>query len=111
MRNPIQVPPAASRSEPDIHILGVNVGPTGLSRPRIFDSNSPYRPIRRTSLGQTVSVINLRMLNRYGTRCRLPPMQSLRCSRMLNRLLGVLFDSDDREIPVEVDSLFQISKL
>ena len=92
---------------PNIHILGMDVGPDGLSRPRESVSRSPYR--RRTSMGQTVTVVNLRVLNRYGTRCRLPPMQSLRCSRMLNRLLGVLFDSDDREIPTEIDSLFQLS--
>ena len=97
--------PAESSVGGDIHILGMNVGRTGMSRPRL-DTMSPMR----SALGLTVSVVNLRMLNRYGTRCRLPPMQSLRCSRMLNRVLGVLFDSDDREVPTEIDSLFQISK-
>ena len=96
--------PAETESGGDIHILGMNVGRTGLSRPRL----STVSPMQSTQ-GFTVSVVNLRMLNRYGARCRLPPMQSLRCSRMLNRLLGVLFNSDDREIPTEIDSLFQIS--
>ena len=109
MRNPVSLP-AATRPDPSIQILGMDVGPTGLSRPRLLDDRSPSRPVRRTSMGRTVTVVNVRMLTRYGTRCRLPPMQSLRCSRMLNRLLGVLFDSDDREVPTEIDSLFQICK-
>ena len=59
----------------------------------------------------TVRVVKLRVLLRSGTRARLHPISSIRCSKMLNRILGILFRSDSREIPVEVRSLFSLGKI
>ena len=68
-------------------------------------------PERNAGLNFSVRVVKLRVLLRGGTRVRLHPISSIRCSKMLNRILGILFRSDSREVPTEVRSLFTIGKL
>ena len=70
-----------------------------------------YGDCTRISLNPryTVRVIEIRVVMARGARCYMPPVTSLRCSRLLNRVLGILFNSDSRAIPREVRNLFKIS--
>ena len=70
----------------------------------------PGTPVGRRDYGYSLRVVELHVISSGGDRCQLPPVISLQCSRMLNRVLGILFQSDSREVPREVRCLFKICK-
>lgn len=59
---------------------------------------------------QSVRVAQLRLLNKRGGRPQLNPMSTMRCGRMLNRLMGLLFQAESFELPGEVRHLFRFGK-
>ena len=69
---------------------------------------------QNSSLGgsrYSVRVVTLHVVGPKGLKYQMHPVSSLYCSRMLNRVLGILFAADSREMPREVRSLFKIRKL
>jgi len=59
---------------------------------------------------QTLRVIQIRVLTPRGEMIQLNPVVTLKCGRMMNRLLGIMFRSTSLQLPGEVRHLFRFGK-
>ena len=80
-----------------------------------LSENQPLAPPRALSLlpsddNQTLRVIQLRLLTPRGEMVQLSPVVTLKCGRMINRLMGIMFRSTSLQLPGEVRHLFRFSK-
>ena len=73
----------------------------------------PYPGLFRSGAGprdRSVRVYSIRVLTRGGVRARFSFVQSVRCSRMLNRALGLIFRPETFDLPREISALFRVGK-
>ena len=81
-----------------------------------FSGNRPLlSPLDEPEVGigarQTMRIAQIRVLNVHGEMLQLNPVSTMRCGRMLNRLLGIMFRSTEQRLPGEIRHLFRFSKL
>ena len=69
-------------------------------------SSSPSRSFDRSP--HSVRVVTVRVLTPSGVRAQLHPINSLYCSRLLNRVFGMIFESGWRIIPAPVHEYFRV---
>ena len=58
----------------------------------------------------SVRVVTVRVLTPSGVRAQLHPITSLHCSRLVNRVFGMIFNSGWRIIPAPVHDYFRLGK-
>lgn len=61
-------------------------------------------------MSHSVRVVTVRMLTASGVRAQLHPITSLHCSRLMNRIFGMIFNTGWRIIPAPVHEYFRLGK-